>query len=141
MFNKSLFSSRSDNWETPQEVFDYWNNIYQFNVDVCADEHNHKCPFYYSKEDDGLTKDWFGSVWCNPPYGKDISKWIEKAYNEWKDNGTDVVMLLPSRTDTKWFHNYILPFCEIVFIKGRLKFNNSKTSAPFPSMIAIFKGE
>ena len=84
---------------------------------------------------------WSGyRVYCNPPYGREIGKWVEKAYNENK-NGTFIVMLLPARTDTKWFHNFIYKQHKIEFIKGRLKFNDGKNSAPFPSMIVIMKGK
>ena len=79
------------------------------------------------------------TVWCNPPYGREIGKWVEKAYNE-SLAGVTVVMLLPARTDTKWFHDYIYGKAEIRFVRGRLKFGDSKNSAPFPSMVIIFRG-
>jgi len=77
-------------------------------------------------------------VYCNCPYGREISKWVKKAYEENK-KGVFVVMLLPARTDTKWFHDYIYNQHEIRFIKGRLKFNDGKQSAPFPSMLVIMR--
>ncbi len=140
MLTKGLFSSKTDMWETPQYLFDELNKEFNFNLDVCATKENAKCKNYYTTTQNGLLQEWFGSVWCNPPYGKEISKWIEKAY-ESSLRGTTVVMLLPSRTDTKWFHSYIYNQAEIRFIKGRLKFGNSENSAPFPSMIVIFKGD
>ena len=141
MINKSLFSSNSELWETPQEVYDTLNNEFNFTLDVCALSYNAKCKNYFSPDIDGLNQSWktTGAVWCNPPYGKTIEKWIEKAYNE-AQKGQTIVMLLPVRTDTKYFHSYIYNKAEIRFIKGRLHFNNSKNCAPFPSMIVIFRG-
>lgn len=138
MINKVLFSSESDEYETPQYLFDYYNNIYHFNLDVCASRDNHKCNLYYDKNENGLLKTWHGySVWCNPPYSN-IYKWVQKCYFENLMNNVNIVLLIPARTDTKYFHEYIYNKHEIKFIKGRLKFNNMKTAAPFPSMIVIF---
>ena len=135
-----MFSSKSDEWATPQHIFDELNNEFGFDLDVCANESNHKCDDYYSIEDDGLSKDWSGRrVFCNPPYSN-IAEWVKKAFYETKSDNTLVVLLIPSRTDTKYFQNYIYNRSEIRFIKGRLKFGNSKNSAPFPSMIVIFRG-
>lgn len=133
--DKVLFSSATDMWSTPQYIFDKYNEIYHFTCDVCAVKSNAKCDFYFSPEDDGLKQIWKGSCWCNPPYGRSIGKWVEKAFY----SDCTVVMLLPARTDTKWFHNYIYNKAKIVFIKGRLKFGDSTNSAPFPSMIVIFE--
>lgn len=138
MVDKVLFSHKSDEWETPQDLFDCLNDEFCFTLDVCANNDNHKCGFYFTKETDGLLQSWapHKSVWCNPPYS-DIKSWCKKC-SEYK--GT-AVMLVPARTDTRWFHDYCYhnPNCEIRFIKGRLKFNGSKNSAPFPSMILIFR--
>lgn len=134
-----MFSSKTEMWETPQDLFDRLNNKYHFDYDVCAIQENAKCQQYYTPEIDGLKQKWGGRCWCNPPYGREISKWVAKAYMS-SINGAVVVMLLPARTDTKWFHEYVLPYAEIYFIKGRLKFGDSKNSAPFPSMIAVFNG-
>lgn len=137
MINKVMYSSEKDDWETPQELFDYYNFQYDFTLDVAASAQNHKCKDYFTKEDDGLLKEWYGRVWCNPPYGREIGKWVKKCA-EYRGLS---VMLIPARTDTKWFHEYILnnPRVEISFIRGRLHFNNSKNAAPFPSMIVVFK--
>lgn len=137
MINKILFLSRSDLWSTPQYLFDSLNAEFHFDLDVCATSENAKCKKFYTKEVNGLLQPWRGNVWCNPPYGRDISKWIQKAI----DSSTLVVMLLPARTDTKWFHEYIYGKAEIRFIKGRLKFGDSLISAPFPfpSMVVIFR--
>lgn len=134
-----MFSSKTDLWETPQDFFDRLNDEFHFNVDVCATPDNAKCGTYFTKENDGLSQSWGGyTCWCNPPYGREIGKWVQKAYLSSRD-GSTVVMLLPARTDTKWFHEYIYNQAEIRFIKGRLKFGNSKNSAPFPSMVVVFR--
>lgn len=137
--DKVLFSSNTEEWETPQELFNKLNKEFHFTLDVCATRHNRKCSVYYTKEDDGLNQVWFGTSWMNPPYGRDIGKWIEKAYNTAYCGLGTVVCLLPARTDTKWWHKYIMKATEIRFIKGRLKFSGTKNSAPFPSVIVIFK--
>lgn len=136
---KVMFSSKRDDWETPQDLFDKLNVKFNFTLDPCASTENAKCQKYFTQEQDGLKQDWQGeTVFCNPPYGREIKKWVIKAYQESLKPDTLVVMLLPSRTDTTWFHDYILPYGKIDFIKGRLKFGGSKNSAPFPSMIVVF---
>ena len=137
MNTQVMFSSKSDMWETPQDFFDKINKEFHFSCDVCAIPENAKCEKFFSPEIDGLKQEWAGCCWCNPPYGREIGKWVEKAYTA-STLGATVVMLLPARTDTKWFHEYIYNKAEIRFIKGRLKFGNSKTAAPFPSMVVIF---
>ena len=126
------FSSKTDQWSTPQDLFDKLNAIHNFDVDVCADAENAKCRKYFTKEMDGLSKEWHGKVWCNPPYGRTIGQWIKRCY----EHGNSV-MLIPARTDTKWWHDYVIKG-EIEFIRGRLKFGGHKNSAPFPSAIVIF---
>lgn len=134
-----MFSSKSDEWSTPQEMFDMLNHAFKFDLDPCADESNHKCDLYYTKEQDGLKQPWGGhSVFCNPPYGREIGRWVKRASEQSKLPNTTVVMLLPARTDTKWFHEYIYHEEVIIFIEGRLKFGGQKNSAPFPSMVVIF---
>lgn len=134
-----MFSSETDQWATPQYFFDKLNAEFHFTLDPCADEFNHKCEKYFTKEQDGLLQSWGNDiVFCNPPYGREIYDWVKKAYEEY-NKGATVVMLIPARTDTKWFHEFIYTKAEIRFIKGRLKFGNSKNSAPFPSMVVIFK--
>lgn len=142
MLNKSLFSSKKSDWATPQKFFDEMNAKYgPFETDVCADASNAKCVSFYDQYIDGLSIPWSGKNWMNPPYGREIGKWIKKAYEE-SLRGCDVVALLPARTDTKWFHNYIYnkPTVDCTFIRGRLKFGGAKHAAPFPSMIVVFKG-
>lgn len=135
-----MFSSKTDNWATPPEFFKELDKEFHFNLDPAADEFNHKCDRYFTIAENGLLQDWGGnSVFCNPPYGREIGKWVEKAYRTNKESGDLVVMLLPARTDTKWFHDFIYHKAEIRFIKGRLKFGGSKNSAPFPSMVVIYR--
>lgn len=134
-----LFSSKSEEWETPQGLFDKLNAEFHFTLDPCCTDENAKCEKHYTKMQDGLLQDWTGeTVFCNPPYGRTMPKWIEKCYKHKLEGGT-AVMLIPARTDTKAFHEWIYNQSEIRFIKGRLKFGKSKNSAPFPSMIVIFK--
>ena len=138
-----MFSSATDNWSTPQDFFDKLNDEFHFTLDVCADETNHKCEHYYTKEIDGLSRPWIGTIWCNPPYGRKIGEWVRRAYLSSNIGSATVVMLLPARTDTRWFHEYIYnkSNTEIRFIKGRLKFGGCKNSAPFPSMVVIFRSK
>lgn len=147
-----MFSSLSDEWETPQDLFDELNEEFNFTLDPCATHENHKCKKYYTKEDDGLSKDWSREVvFVNPPYGRVINKWVEKCYKEYQ-KGTTIVMLIPARTDTSYFHDYIYnKATEIRFLRGRLKFTNrllpswnkkgdyKLSPAPFPSMIVVYK--
>jgi len=140
-----MFSSASGDWETPSEIFQPLNDEFHFDLDACASKDNHKVPRYFSIDGTGLAhdaleQDWskFGkSVWCNPPYGREIVKWVKKCSQE-SEKGLTVVALLPARTDTKWFWDYILDRAEIRLIKGRLKFGRAENSAPFPSMLVIF---
>lgn len=144
--NKVHFSSRTNEWATPQDLFYELNKEFNFDLDPCASQENHKCKGWYGKEDDGLSKNWDGhTIFMNPPYGREIGKWIKKASETKKGV---VVCLLPSRTDTKWFHDYIYypmvlgdKSISFRFLKGRIKFGDSKNSAPFPSMIVIFNNK
>lgn len=135
-----MFSSKRDDWGTPQDFFDKLNDEFHFDLDTCADKDNHKTLLYFDKQHNGLVQDWGGHrVFCNPPYGrKATSEWIEKCAKESEKPNTLVVMLIPARTDTIAFHKYIYHKAEIRFIKGRLKFGGAKDSAPFPSMVVIF---
>ncbi len=133
------FRSQVSTWSTPQDFFDKLNAEFKFTLDPCASHDDAKCYKYYTEEDDGLTQDWGGErVFMNPPYGRDIKKWIKKAYDESQKPGTTVVCLLPSRTDTKYWHEYVMKAWEIRLVKGRLKFGDSKNAAPFPSAIVVF---
>jgi phage N-6-adenine-methyltransferase len=134
--NKGLMTSITDQWATPQDFFDQQNALHgPFDVDVCADATNAKCAVYFDKDADGLKQTWAGKCWMNPPYGRDIGKWMKKAY----ESGATVVCLVPARTDTKWWHDYAMKG-KITFIKGRLKFGSALNSAPFPSAVVVFRG-
>jgi len=133
-----MFSSKSSEWETPQWLFDRLDSLFHFELDVCASDSTAKCQQYFSVKEDGLKQEWRGSCWMNPPYGREIGRWVEKAYLSSLDEGATVVCLLPARTDTLWWHKYCSKG-EVYFLKGRLKFSNSKTSAPFPSAIVVFR--
>lgn len=134
-----MFSSQTDLWATPQDFFDKLDKEFHFTLDPCATPENAKCNLYFTIENNGLEQDWSGEiVFVNPPYGREIGKWVKKSYEEGIRQNTKVVMLLPARTDTRWFHDYIYGKAKIRFIKGRLKFGCSKNSAPFPSMVVIF---
>lgn len=138
-----LYRSDSDEWETPQDLFDKLNDEFHFTLDACASERNAKCRNYYTKEQDALKNSWLGVVFCNPPYGRSIGRWIKKAHDEIQSNSELIVLLIPSRTDTQWFHDYLYqkPNVEIRFVKGRIKFGGCKVNAPFPSLIAIMRKE
>ena len=135
--NQGLMTSATDMWSTPIDFFDDYNAVYHFDVDVCATAENALCAKFYSPEDDGLSKEWYGTCWMNPPYGREIGKWMKKAY-ESSLHGATVVCLVPARTDTAWWHEYAMKG-EIEFIRGRLKFGSSKNSAPFPSAVVVFQ--
>jgi len=137
MNTKVMFSSANELWSTPKYFFDSVAKEFPFTVDVCALPENAKCKTFFSPDVDGLAQNWKGVCWMNPPYGRVIGKWVEKAYRSAKD-GAVVVGLLPARTDTKWFHDYIYGKAEIRFIRGRLKFGEAKWNAPFPSILVIW---
>ena len=139
---QTLFSSKTGEWATPQDFFDKLNwRFGQFTLDPCATIHNTKCENFYTEAENGLVKDWGGeNVFVNPPYGRGIEQWIAKAYRESRKENTRVVMLIPARTDTRYWHDYVMKAKEIHFVKGRLKFGDSKNSAPFPSAVVVFEG-
>lgn len=130
------FSSANQEWETPRAIFDLYNATYHFTLDVCATQDNAKVAQFFTKHDDGLSKEWTGVCWMNPPYGRDIKRWVRKAYVS-SQQGCVVVCLLPARTDTAWWHDYCM-HGHIEFLRGRLKFVGANNSAPFPSAIVIF---
>ena len=133
-----MFSSATDMWATPQYFFDKLNAFFKFETDVCATSENAKCATFFAPEQDGLKQDWIGTCWMNPPYGRGIGAWVEKAYKESRQNGSTVVCLVPARTDTHWWHDYCVKG-EITYIKGRLKFGDSENAAPFPSAVVVFR--
>lgn len=139
-----MFSSKIQNWRTPQALYDKLNANFMFDLDVAADDKNTKCHRYLDEKLNSLAQKWheIGRVcWMNPPYGRGIGKWIEKAWYE-STMGCTVVCLIPARTDTLYWHNYVMKSSEVRFIKGRVKFElpGVKTDpAPFPSAIVIFR--
>ena len=137
-------SSERDDWETPRDVFERCDEVWHFELDAASNDKNALCERHFTKEQDGLKQEWGGvRVWCNPPYGREIGKWVEKAWHESHENGAIVVMLLPARTDTRWFHDYCAKADEIALLRGRLKFTLNgveQSSAPFPSMLVRFGG-
>lgn len=136
------FSSKSSEWETPEDLYNKLNQEFSFTLDPACTSENCRCEkgFYHDMGMDGLIEPWMGErVFMNPPYGRAIGGWIEKAYKEYS-RGVLVVALLPARTDTHWFHDYIYKKAEIRFLKGRLKFSNAENSAPFPSMVVVWRG-
>lgn len=136
---KVLFSSEDMTWETPQDFFDKLDSEFNFDLDPCASHMTAKCKTYFTEDDDGLVQSWAGhTVFCNPPYGRGIKRWIKKAYLESLEPNTVVVLLIPSRTDTAYWHDYVMRAEEIRFVRGRLKFGGSKNSAPFPSAVVVF---
>ena len=139
MINAGLYSSRTEEWATPQDLFDRLDAVFHFDLDVCALPENAKCDRFFSPADDGLARPWEGTCWMNPPYGRGISAWVLKAAEE-RMRGTTTVALLPARTDTAWWQDWVAPHAEVHYLRGRLKFGDGKNSAPFPSAIAIYHG-
>jgi phage N-6-adenine-methyltransferase len=132
------FSSKTDLWETPSHIFEAVSEAYHPTLDVCAVPENAKCGRYFTPEQDGLSQEWTGVCWMNPPYGRLIGKWIKKAYEE-AEKGATVICLVPARTDTAWWHDYVMRG-KITFLRGRLKFGGAKNGAPFPSALVVFGG-
>jgi len=140
----ALLSSKDMTWCTPQSLFDKLDREFHFTLDAAATEKSAKCERYFTPETDGLAQDWSGeTIFCNPPYGRSIGMWVAKGFAESHKPDTTVVMLIPARTDTRYWHLYILPHAEIRFLSGRVKFTDedgvSKHPAPFPSAVVIFK--
>ncbi len=143
-----LFSSKAADWETPQELFDKLDAEFHFSLDVCATDENRKCEQFLTIEDDALKQAWMGVCWMNPPYGRKIGKWVQRARDAASVGSATVVCLLPARTDTAWWHDCIWDErldrpregVEVRLLRGRLKFSGHKCSAPFPSAIVVFHG-
>ena len=134
-----MFSSATAEWSTPQLLFDKLNAVWNFNLDVCATKTNAKCARFFTTEQNALLQPWVGRCWMNPPYGRGIGLWVKKALSSAVDQ-TAVVCLLPARTDTAWWHEYVTRG-KIEFLRGRLKFSGHKHNAPFPSAIVVFGDE
>lgn len=143
MLNRGLLTSNKQDWETPQELFDRYNMLFPFVIDLAASDHNALTPIYYTEEINALKQNWHdigGWCWLNPPYGRGLKEWVRKAAEEVK-LGAKIVMLIPARTDTSYWHDYIFgnQDCMVDFLRGRLKFSGSKNSAPFPSAVVIWE--
>lgn len=143
--NPALFSSATDLWSTPQDFYDALDREFRFVLDAAATDENRKCAYWFTKEQDSLQQDWarYDSVWCNCPYGRTIGQWVAKAAAE-AAKGATVVMLLPARTDTRYWHTFIEPIrlarpTDVRFVRGRLKFGSATNSAPFPSVVVVFR--
>jgi len=139
MVHQSLFSSNKEDWETPTDFFNDLNDEFHFTLDVCASPGNAKCDDYFTVVENGLAQNWSGVCWMNPPYGKAIGQWVAKAREEAQVGRATTVCLLPARTDTRWWHDNIPYADEVRFVKGRLRFVGAPSSAPFPSVVVIFK--
>ena len=148
MLNESLFSSNRMDWRTPKKLFDALNAEFAFNLDAAADDDNAKCSMYFTKNDDALSRDWSGyTVFCNPPYGRNLGAWVAKGHAEGKKPNTTVVMLIPARPDTAYWHDHILHghADEIRFLRGRVRFEDESNTpagpAPFPSAVVIWRSK
>lgn len=139
-----MFSSKKEDWETPQLLFDELNKKYKFNWDLASSDANTKCVNHFTVDDDSLSQDWSaleGNLWLNPPYGRELKHWVKKAYESSINRDGALVMLIPSRTDTSYWHDYIFDKAQIKFIRGRLKFENGGAAsqpAPFPSALIVY---
>ena len=140
MNTKLMFSSEKDDWETPQDLFDKLDDEFHFTLDAASSDLNAKFEKHYTVEDDGLSQSWAGNnVFLNPPYGRNMKDWMRKAYEESQAENTTVVVLVPARTDTAWFHDYVYGKAELRFLRGRLKFGGCENSAPFPSLVVVYR--
>ena len=138
LFASVHFSSATDQWETPQSLFEELDAEFSFDLDVCALPSNAKCKRYFTPAQDGLAQHWSGTCWMNPPYGRTIGRWVKKAFDS-SQAGATVVALLPARTDTTWWHEFVTRASEVRFLRGRLRFGAAETGAPFPSAIVVFR--
>jgi phage N-6-adenine-methyltransferase len=135
---KQTQHKRQGDYSTPQDLFEEYDRLYHFTLDVCATDANAKCPRYFTPEQDGLQQPWRGTCWMNPPYHQaEIPKWIRKAYEE-SQRGAVVVALLPARTGSAWYHEVVLPHAVVTFLRGRIKFAGMTTNPQENSMIAVF---
>ena len=140
--SRTLYSSRSEEWPTPQSFFDTLDEEFRFTLDPCATPRNAKCPAFFTKRQNGLLQDWgHHRVFCNPPYGRFMSDWARKCFDA-SQHGALIVLLAHSRTDTRWFHDWVYgKAAELRFVRGRLRFGDGRQSAPFPSLVAVYRPE
>ena len=135
--NDKIFANASPEWGTPQDLFDNLNTVFGFTLDASATPENAKCERFYTREQDGLAQPRDDVVWCNPPYGRGLGRWIEKAFKA-SQAGATVVMLLPAYTSNAWWHKYVIPHGEVILLRGRLQFGGVPYPAPFSSAIVVF---
>jgi phage N-6-adenine-methyltransferase len=140
ILNSSLYASESSDWETPRWLFEKLDQEFHFTLDVCASRGNAKCSRYFPPEKDGLVQRWSGVCWMNPPYGRQVGKWVQKAWEEGQ-RGCVVVCLLPVRSDTRWWHQWVMKSSEIRLLSKRLTFEGAGNKAPFPVAIVVFRKE
>lgn len=134
------FESSKTEWKTPASIFDPLNAEFGFTVDVAASQENAMCGDFITKDENGLSTPWRGVCWCNPPYGRDIQKWVKKAVVEtW--NHITTVMLIPVRSNTMWWHELCIPFGEIRFVRGRPRFGGADQGLPWPLAVIVFRGK
>ena len=147
-FFETKFDSHKQEWETPSDFFNRLNCEFHFDIDLAADAKNTKCPTFYTSKDNALRLPWHGTCWLNPPYGKrqhKLSDWVQKAFEETQSRplvrltSCTVVMLIPARTNTKWWHNYCMKAAEIRFVNGRPKFGDAKYGLPQPLALIVFR--
>jgi phage N-6-adenine-methyltransferase len=139
----TIFQSTTAEWGTPRELFDRLNHEFGFDVDVCALPENAKVDRFFTPDDDGLAQEWRGVCWCNPPYGRGVGVWLRKAYQS-ALRGATVVVLIPARTDTRWWHEWVEGKATVRFLQGRLRFEGGakysvREAAPFPSAILVYR--
>jgi site-specific DNA-methyltransferase (adenine-specific) len=141
-----MFTSDRMDWATPQSFFDLVNAEFEFTLDAAAELHNAKCQNFLTEAEDALMCSWEGVVWCNPPYGRSIADWVRKGYSEAQPerlggSGSTVVMLIPARTDTAYWHDYVMKAAEVRLVRGRLVFGSgeARANAPFPSALVVFR--
>jgi len=140
MKQQQLFHSHRNDWETPQALFDELDAEFHFSLDPCSTHENAKVEQHYTHEENGLAQSWFGEiVFMNPPYGREIGAWVRKAWLETRNQRALVVGLVPARTDTAWWHDYIQGKAEARFLRGRIRFSNSAENAPFPSAVVVWR--
>lgn len=141
--NSGMFTSDADDWTTPDDFYAVLDREFSFTLDPCAYPHTAKCARFFTKEDDGLRQEWRGSVFVNPPYGRVIGAWVRKAYEAAQTTADVVVMLIPARTCSRYWHDYCMKAAEIRFVKGRLRFGCQQSAkqdnAPFPNAVIVFR--
>ena len=138
MVSDVLYASKRMDWGTPGDFYAMLDAEFGFTLDPCATDENALCENYYTKQDDGLRQAWHGVVYVNPPYGKEIGRWARKCY-ESAAAGATVVLLIPARTDTAYWHDWVMRAAELRFVRGRLTFAGAAGAAPFPSAVAVFR--